>query len=221
MNNFLLTIFFLEMSQVFVKPYSDYEISGKDFATVRNTNMRRIVFTPDNAHSISLKELPDGCLVITNGSRTPFDFTISREKKIIASVKFAGGESVLRINSNFRLSESGVENREIHENPDLVLPANLNINLVRVNGIGRIDLKIDGSGYAACVFSERELLFVRMNCHRCVPRLEGFMANQSTVELRRVLSSPEVINMISTEVKNQIGRKYFQDWCNKHRWGAE
>lgn len=151
------------MAKVYVKTYSDYEISGKDFETVRKETMRRIVLTPDNIHSISIVELRDGTLGIFNEGRAPFEFTISREKKIIAVVKCQADASALKINSNYRLTQSQLENREIHTNPVLVPAASLNINLVNINGMGRVDLKIDDSGFAACVLSDKELLFIRMN----------------------------------------------------------
>lgn len=188
--------------------YSDYEISGKDFVTVRSDNMRRVVFTPDNIHSISIVELRDGSLGIFNESRTPFEFTISREKRIVAVVKCLAVDSALKINSNYRLTQSQLENREIHTNPDLVPSVNLNINLVNIDGIGRIDLKIDDSGYAACILSDKDLLFIRMNGHHSIPRLQAFM---DKLVPKAALDSPEV--------KNMVGRQFFSEWCENHRWG--
>lgn len=193
---------------VYVKTYSDYEISGKDFGTVRNEAMRRILFTPDNVHSISIVVLRDGTLGIFNEGRVPFDFTISREKKIIAVVKFDADASALKINSNYRLTQTQLENREINTNPDLIRSANLNINLVNINGIGRIDLKIGESGNAACVLSDKELLFIRMNGHHSVPRLQAFM---DKLVPSAALNSPEV--------KNMVGRQFFREWCEIHGWG--
>lgn len=197
------------MAKVYVKMYSDYEISGKDFATVRSDTMRRILFTPDNVHSVSVMELRDGALGIFNESRTSFEFTISRGKKIIAVVKCVADTSSLHINSNYRLTQKQLENREIHTNPDLVTSPCLNINLLNVDGIGRIDLKVDDSGFAACVLSDKELLFVRMNGHHSVPRLLDFMDRLVPVS---ALNSPEV--------KNMVGRQFFREWCEAHGWGS-
>lgn len=161
------------MSKLYVKPYDDYIISGNDFASVQSGAMRRIVFSPNKKDAVSVSELRDGCLLINNENQVPFEFTISREHKVIAVVKHCGTDRVVRVNTNWRLTENGVENREIHTNPDLVRSTVLNID-VRCTGIGRIDLKVDESGFAACVFS-RELLFVRMNGNHAVPRLLGYI----------------------------------------------
>lgn len=196
------------MAKVYLKPYSEYEISGRDFVTVRSTNMRRIVFTPDYAHSIHVTELSDGCLGIFNETRTPFEFTVSRERKVIAYVKYNGAESAIRINSNYRLTQTGVENQEIHQNPDLVKSPILNIDMVNFDGLGRFNLKVEESGYAACVFTERDLLFVRMNGHHSVPRLLTFIENR----LERLVASPDIANWISPEIKDMIFRQLFRTW---------
>lgn len=65
-------------------------------------------------------------------------------------------------------------------------------------GIGRIDLKVDDSGCAACVISNSELLFIRFNGNRVVPRLEGFIQNETS---RRI-----------EEVKYDIGKQFFNRW---------
>lgn len=187
------------MAKIYVKPYADYTISGNDFAMVRSDAMRRIVFSPDRKNAISITELRDGCLMINNENQVPFEFSISRLPKIIAVVKYNGNDSLLNINTNWRLKESGVENREIHTNPDLIRSPHINID-VRCNGIGRIDLKIDESGYAACVFS-RELLFVRMNGNHSVPRLLGFIENEKEqIKREHVAELPA------------IGKAFFQKW---------
>lgn len=79
-------------------------------------------------------------------------------------------------------------NTEIHTNPDLIASKNLNID-IDVSGIGRVDLKIEKSGCAACVFSKNELLFVRLNGNRVIPRLEGFIDNETHRRLDDLLKS--------------------------------
>lgn len=75
------------------------------------------------------------------------------------------------------------------------------------NGIGRVDLKIDNSGCAACVFSHSELLMVRMNGNRFVPKLEGFIEFEKTRRLQAV--------------KDDVGKKYFKEWMKKNVPGFE
>lgn len=165
------------MSKIYVKTYNNYSISGADFATVTNTTMRRIVFSPDHSHSLVMNELRDGCLCITNPNDIPFEFSISRNQRIIANVKQSGNKQVLNINSNWRITENQVENWEIHANPDLYKSRTLNIDLDHGNGIGRIDLKINNSGFAGCIFSNA-LMFVRFNGNHVVPRLLGIIQNE-------------------------------------------
>lgn len=66
------------MARVYVKPYSDLEITGADFDPVTTQSMRRILFSPDANHSISMNSLADGCLGFSNNAKAPFSFTVSR-----------------------------------------------------------------------------------------------------------------------------------------------
>lgn len=165
-----------KMSKVYVKTYNPYTISGDDFASVQSRAMRRIVFSPNKKDAISISKLHDGCLLISNGNKVPFEFTISREGKCIAVIEHRANDQAVNINTNWRLTEAGVENRQINTNPDLIRSAIMNID-VQCDGISRIDLKVDDSGFAACTFT-RELLFVRMNGNHVVPRLMGFIENE-------------------------------------------
>lgn len=190
------------MSKVYVKPYHDYTISGNDFASVHSVAMRRIVFSPNRKDAVSVAELNDGCLLISNKNKVPFEFTISRENKVIAVIRSCGNDQSVNINTNWRLTGSGVENRQINTNPDLVRSLIMNID-VQCEGIGRIDLKVDDSGYAACVFS-RELLFVRMNGNHAVPRLMGFIENEKE-RMKRELQA-EISGIFEVE-KERIERE--------------
>lgn len=87
--------------------------------------------------------------------------------------------------------------QEIHTNPDLFASPHLHIDTF-IDGVGRIDLKIEKSGIAACVFSKSELLFIRLNGHRAVPRLETFIENETSRKIN--------------EVKGAIGKQYFNEW---------
>lgn len=118
---YVRSLLFAKMPKIYIKTYNNYAISGKDFATVTNSTMRRIIFTPDNTYSVAINELRDGCLCIVNDRHVPFEFSLSRAHKVIAVVNLRLNENVLRINTNWRLTENGVENREIHSNPNLVL----------------------------------------------------------------------------------------------------
>lgn len=59
----------------------------------------------------------------------------------------------------------------------------LNIDIGSI-GLGRVDLKIGESGHAACIFSNKDLVSVKMNGNHTVPRLEGFIES----EVQRVLN---------------------------------
>lgn len=189
------------MAKVYVKVYGEYTLSGRDFPTVQSSTMRRLVFSPDNKHSLSVEPLRDGCLCITNDAKVAFGFSISRNRKLIATVKYNDVDSTLLVNTNWRISQKGVENKEIHTSPDLIVSPNMHID-VNVSGVGRIDLKVDDGGVAACVFSNGELLFVRMNGNRVVPRLEGFIQHEANRHLEMM--------------KDGIGKKYLDDWLKNN-----
>lgn len=198
------------MGKVYIKTYGQYVLSGKDFASINNDTMRRIVFSPNGKNSVSVVALRDGTLLLTNDANTSFEITISRGHRIMAVVKcaFDPDGSILKINSNWRLSSRGIENREIHTNPDLVISPHLNIDLDE-NGIGRVDLKIDDSGFACCAFTKRELLFVRMNGHHAVPKMAEFIAQE-------IDNAP-----VNPGLANEIGSMFFRNWVVEHEWGLK
>lgn len=113
------------------------------------------------------------------------------------------------INSNWWLTTSGVENREIHTNLDLVYSTTLNFNIASV-GIGRVDLKVNDTGFAACVMTEKELLYVQMNGHHSVSRLKSFIEDES---VRLVNANPD-----STR---KVDQEFFEQWVKDHAWGAK
>lgn len=202
------------MSKIFVKIYDTFRVTGNDFPQHDTHEIRRIVFSPDNSHSVSLVSLHNGTLLLTNESRVGFDLSISRENKVLAVVKYREQSSNLLINTNWKLDQSGVHNREIHSNPDLVFSKHLNIDL-QTRGVGRVDLKIDESGFACCLFSEKDLLFVRLNGNHAVPRL---------MDLLKDSIGPDEVNEFlraNPRFNNGIGRVFFQNWVARHEWGLK
>lgn len=103
------------MTKIYVKPYGPFSINGADFPPVDagGAAMRRILFSPDGLHSISVAGLPDDSLLIKNESKAAFNFSLSRKNKVLAVVSYNQNGSSLRVNSNWRISKIGVENREM------------------------------------------------------------------------------------------------------------
>lgn len=202
------------MSRVYVKTYDPFSITGKDFPTVGDTHtQRRILFSPENKHVVSLNFLRDGMLLFSNESRADFQFTIGRNSRSMAVVKFKySDEGELLINNNFRVSKAGVRNREIHENPNTMISNTLHINVSGV-GIGRVDLKVDESGFAACVFSDIQLMFVRMNGNHIVPRLNEFFQREFE---RTDLSVEKVRTYVRDNplFAREVAKKFISDWLN-------
>lgn len=99
------------MVKVYIKVYGKYTIFGKDFPKVESGSMRRILFSPDNEHSFSVNEMKDGCLCLTNTSNIPFEFSLGRNGKLIAMVKCDGVKQQLLVNTNWRITKNGVENK--------------------------------------------------------------------------------------------------------------
>lgn len=194
--------------------YSPYELTGKDFAMVSSDRTRRIVFSPNGTNSVSVKELPDGCLCMANNGKADFNFSVSRNRKVLAVVTCNGTESNLKINTNWKLSVSGIANKEIHTNPDLTMSQTINIE-IGVGGFGRLDLKVDQSGYAALVFSNKDLLFVKMNGNHTVPRLEGYIEFEKKKMIEEFQNDPEGIN---DEAFQKIGQTWFQRLVSRTSW---
>lgn len=204
------------MSKVYLKPYAPYSVSGRDFATMTDGNIRRTVFSPDNQHSVSLVQLRDGCLFFTNYSRTDFAFSVSRANKVIMVVKVRAKENSLLVNTNWKVTQTSVENREIHTNPDLIAETTCNFNF-EVDGFGRVDLKVEDSGYAACVFSQKDLIFIRMNGHHSIPRLEYFIE----AEIMRRLEAETSRRLQDPTWRTQVGKVFFENWVKAHEWGLK
>lgn len=156
--------------------YNDYRIESNDFAAMNSTQIRRVVFSPNRQHSLSIEEMRDGCLCITNKAQIPFEFTLSRERKLIAVVRYIGAGQ-LQVNSNWMVDDGGVINQEISRNPDLYVSSKLHIDIIGagLTGMCRMDLKVDNSGCAGMFFSRSELLFIRMNGNRVGPKVDGLI----------------------------------------------
>lgn len=155
------------MAKVYVKFYDGYEISGNDFLPVQSGAMRRIVFSPNGLNAIAVSELPDGCLLMNNESGAAFEFSVSRNQRVFAIVKYRPVQRDLQVNTNWWFDVHGVVNQKINTNPDLIRVPHMNINVEAI-GLGRMDVKVNDSGYAACIFG-RDLLFVQMDGNHAVP----------------------------------------------------
>lgn len=136
----------------------------------KKLKLRHFEISPDGRHSISVVALRDGTLLLTNEAKTPYTFSISRDRRVMATVQCVPDTSNLIINTNWRINDNGVQNPEILANPDIIMSPKLNIDL-DYDGFGRVDLKIDNSGFACCVMNEKYLLFVRMNGNHVFPKL--------------------------------------------------
>lgn len=166
------------MTKVYVKLYDPFVLTGNDFPPISSNLLRRVVFSPDSIHSISVGALRDGALLFTNEAACEFQFSISRNHRVLAVIKCRRGPATLRINNNWLVTENGVENRPITENPDLLLSSNVNIDF-EAQSIGRVDFKINESGFACGIFTERDLIFLRMNGNHAFPRLVDFIAKEA------------------------------------------
>lgn len=174
-----------------------------------------------------LLKLDDKTLFFSNGSKTEFSFTIGRLGKILAVFTYA--RDTIFINNNWKVGLDGVHNRCIDRNPDLIKSKILHIEIA-FDGIGRVDVKIGGSANAAAIFTEKDLLFVRMNGHHVFPRINELVEQQAQ-KIQRDMNQPlliqaeDVLRYINDhpEFKNSLqkefGKKYFEKWTQDHEWG--
>lgn len=163
------------MSRVYIKFYDPVKISSRDFLEMNDKTVRRTIFSPDNKHSVALSPLRDGTLLFVNEGDIKFEWTITRNGRTLANFKYSAGK--ILINSNWKLNETGVENREIHYNPDIKYCDQLNFE-ISGDGLLRVDVKVNESGFAAATFSNRDLIFVRMNGNHAFPRLLGLIQGE-------------------------------------------
>lgn len=198
------------MSKLYVKMYSHYTVAGQDFGTEDPENIRRTVFSPDNVHSISMVRLRDGALLFTNEAMVSFDFTISRGRRVLAVLKCRPKSSSIAINNNWRVQGDVVENCAIHENPDLHMSPHLNINIPDNQSITRVDVKMDDGSFACLMFSEKDLLFVRMNGNHVHPRLLDVIEE----EIGKATSYENIAAIIEVkeDMKKKLWKSLFQNW---------
>lgn len=203
------------MSKVYVKLYDDYRLSGADFDLVDSDTLRRLVFSPDNIHCVSVVPLSDGTLLLTNEAKVAFEITISRERKVLAVIKYRQNTPNLCFNTNWMLNKDGVTNREIYANPDLNLSKMLNIEVQAKEDIIRADFKIENSGFACGVFSRKDLLFMRMNGNHAMPRLMDIVNATPTEE--------KVTGFLvdNHSFRDKIGKTFFKAWVQLHEWGLK
>lgn len=113
------------------------------------------------------------------------------------------------------LSTEGVTNREIHTNPDLLFSKNLNIELLDDADVVRTDLKVDDSGFACCVLSQKHLLFVRLNGNHAMPRLMDIVnAPPSAHQVAEYIGA-------NHQFRDEVGRGFFASWVARHEWGLK
>lgn len=198
------------MSKLYIKMYDPFVITGQDFAQQTSQNMRRTLFSPDSTHCVSIVRLrQDGTVLLTNEGKVSFNLTISRTRRVLAVLKYQPEFSLVSVNNNWRISKEGVTNRAIDKNPDLFMSQHINIDLYGPH-IARVDVKVDDSSFACLVFTDKDLLFVRMNGNHAVPRLIDFMES----EAERSMTVEKVIGIIegNAAVKKTVWRRLFQKW---------
>lgn len=233
-------IYFFRMTKVWVKLYEPFTLAGGDFGQIRGENLRRITFSPDEIHSISIVTLRDGALLFTNEASVAFDFSISRNHRVIAVVKYREHSSSIVINNNWWIHEDRLENRAISTNPELVHSQHVNIELLD-SGIGRADFKVQNSPFAAGFFTDRDLLFMRVNGNHAHPRLLGAIEQEAlnkALNARQVngyiQSSPDFVPESLTEgqltrylernpgivkrLTERLWKTGFQNWIRNNNW---
>lgn len=99
------------MVVVYAKVYSEYTLQSRNLGMVQSDNVRRLVFPPDNRHSIILTKMKDGCLCFTNDSNIPFAFTLSRDNTMIARITYNDVAPRLFINTQWILDQEQVINK--------------------------------------------------------------------------------------------------------------
>lgn len=208
------------MAKVYIKPYDRYTVSGTDFCAMQSDNIHRVVFSPNNMNAISLTQLPDGALLLTNHAKLNYNFSVSIDQKVLAVYHVDAVAGEVKVNTNWCVSSNGVRNIEIHTNPDLFISNCLNFDLEgSVYGPQRIDIKVDESGFACCAFIATELLFVRMNGNRAFPKLVDEINNCC---INAPATAGKVNEFLAKNPKNlvRIGKHYVQQWMRQHGWGS-
>lgn len=204
------------MTKVYVKLYDGFVLTGSDFPPTNNRELRRLVFSPDSIHSISVVSLKDGTMLITNEGKTEFDFSISRNRRVLAVVRYRENAASLRKNNNWMLTQEAVQNRAISTNPDLVFSENLNIDFDGP-ALARIDMKINDSAHAAAFFTDRDLLFIRMNGNHVHPRLcEVIRSEASNMPATEAQVTEFMDN--NPDFSNKLEKESFQRLVQATQW---
>lgn len=203
--------------KIYVTPYAPYEINGSDFMPTPGTALRRILFSPDNIHSVSIVALRgDGAILLNNEANIDFEFSISRNRRVLAVMRYKRNTGNLLINNNWLVTQEDVRNRAISENPNLVFSKCLNIE-IGGNSLTRVDFKINESPVACGVFTDRDLLFVRMNGHHVYPRITEHILQETH---RLYKNEAQLIEFLEQNpgFLRRIGRLFFQKLMAATSW---
>lgn len=188
------------MTKIYVKLYDDFEITGRDFVAMKSDTPRRLIFSPNGTNSISVVSLKDGTLLFTNGSQCEFDFSVSRNGRLLARVNYEKMAESLTLNNNWLLNQECVQNRFDGTNADMVRSEILNIDF-EGTALGRVDFKINTSPIAAGFFTQHNLVFVRMNGNHAFPRLKELVQSEAA---RMPLTEQQVLDFISENPEFQL-----------------
>lgn len=133
---------------------------------------RRLTFSPYNVHPIFINNLGDNVFMFTNNNEIDFEFTVSRENKVMALVEFK--RCAIYFNKQWRLKANVLANRFMDAPSDIV-PSNILNFEIGTFGSGRFDVKFDKKEFVALLCTHRNLYSVRFNGDYAIKRFRDYI----------------------------------------------
>lgn len=178
----------------------------------------RLTSSPDDIHSVSIQNMGDNSLLITNNANVTFEFTITGGMVPMAIVKYSHKNGII-VNKQWRILQNEMKNRELDF--ETIKEASKYLNFeIGTTGNGRFDNKYDKKEYVALFFGDRKLYMCRYSGDYAMKHFEEFVDREYD---RRLLDIVRVKQYLDSrhEVKLQIVRDYIIGWLRSNNAGEE
>lgn len=151
--------------------------------------------------------------MFTNNNEIDFEFTVSREDKVMALVEFK--RNAIYFNKQWRLKANVLANLFMDAPPDIVPSDILNFE-IGTFGSGRFDVKFDKKEFVALLCTHRNLYSVRFNCDNAIKRFREYIDREDERRPLDIVRVKEFLE-INGDAKLRVVREFVIDSLRSKR----
>lgn len=159
------------MSQVRFWLFGRNEISGRDFASFAEGEIRNLTTTFDNHHLIRIISNEKNEVLLDNPANVPFEFTVTgfanNDVHVYAKCEYQPLSRSIKVNNNWTIAEDGPSNQMISGHLANEISPFFNIRFHSTNYANntmcRLDLSINEAEISSMFFTPAELLFINLD----------------------------------------------------------